>query len=296
VLSVTGYIINGFAAHPDVVAVSACTSLNRKALYSNWGRPISVAAPSDNSNPVTGAPLPGRAITTTANEYYGPWFAPGKRYTNSFGGTSSAAPLVAGIAALVKSANPALTALDIKTILQQTADKIEDLTPDALYGQVRGTYQNGHSEWFGYGKVNAARAVQVAVQRLIAPSARTIVVENRTPVPIPDNLASGVRSALTVETLGAVLDLEVIIDITHPWIGDLAIALISPWRRQVVLQYADGRGQSGIRRVYRTTDTPVLGAFLNWSPNGTWTLVVADLAAPHQGTLTRWGVRMTVTT
>ncbi|NES86116.1 MAG: S8 family serine peptidase, partial [Moorea sp. SIO2B7] len=29
--------LNGFAIHPDVIAVSACTSLNKKSVYSNWG-------------------------------------------------------------------------------------------------------------------------------------------------------------------------------------------------------------------------------------------------------------------
>ncbi|MFQ6120755.1 MAG: S8 family serine peptidase, partial [Methanosarcinales archaeon] len=41
-----GKICNGFAVHPDVIAVSACTSLNKKAAYSNWGKEISVTAPS----------------------------------------------------------------------------------------------------------------------------------------------------------------------------------------------------------------------------------------------------------
>ena len=41
-----------------------------------------------------------------------------------FGGTSSAAPLVAGIAALVISANPSLTAKEVKDIIKESADKI----------------------------------------------------------------------------------------------------------------------------------------------------------------------------
>ncbi|HEY9805706.1 MAG TPA: S8 family serine peptidase, partial [Candidatus Obscuribacterales bacterium] len=40
--------LTGFAVHPDVIAVSACTSLNKKAAYSNWGTNISVCAPSNN--------------------------------------------------------------------------------------------------------------------------------------------------------------------------------------------------------------------------------------------------------
>ena len=47
-----------------------------------------------------------------------------KRYTDEFGGTSSSAPLVAGVAAPVISANPALSAAQVKEILKETADKI----------------------------------------------------------------------------------------------------------------------------------------------------------------------------
>ena len=161
----TGAILNGNATHPDVVAVAASTSLNRKAAYSNWGKEIAVCAPSNNFHPLDNqAQVPGRGIWTTDNEQFGYGFTGGSRFTGSFGGTSSATPLVAGVAALVISANPALTAGEVKEILQETADKIEDTQPDPVLGLSKGTYdQNGHSEWFGYGKVNAAAAVQRAV-------------------------------------------------------------------------------------------------------------------------------------
>lgn len=159
-----GPIWNGSATHPDVIAVASSTSLNRKAAYSNWGREISVCAPSNNRHPLDRQiHVPGRGIWTTDNERYGEDFTGGSRFTGCFGGTSSAAPLVAGVAALVLSANPALTAGQVKQILQETADKIVDTEPDPVLGLQKGDYDaDGHSEWFGYGKVNAARAVQRA--------------------------------------------------------------------------------------------------------------------------------------
>ena len=79
-----------------------------------------------------------------------------KLYTDEFGGTSSAAPLVAGVAALVISANPALTATEVKDIIKETADKINPDNNDP-----EGKYDNdGHSKWYGYGKVNAGNAVK----------------------------------------------------------------------------------------------------------------------------------------
>jgi septal ring-binding cell division protein DamX len=53
------------------------------------------------------------------------------------------------------SANPELTAAEVKEILQQTADKI---------GSAAAYYQ-GHSRKYGYGRVNAQRAVDEAIRR-----------------------------------------------------------------------------------------------------------------------------------
>ncbi|MGL4374798.1 MAG: S8 family serine peptidase [Microcoleaceae cyanobacterium] len=169
--------LGGFTVHPDVITVAACTSLNKKAAYSNWGSGIFVCAPSNNAPPgmwlqetgfvstppeVTGM-LPGLGIFT--DDRVGADGYDTGDYTGYFGGTSSATPVVAGVAALVLSANPDLSAQQVKTIIQQSADKIVDPDPDPQFGTRQGSYDsNGHSEWFGYGKVNAYKAVQMAVQ------------------------------------------------------------------------------------------------------------------------------------
>ena len=164
----TGPILNGNAAHPKVIAVAASTSLNKHAVYSNWGKEISVCAPSNNFHPLDPQKfVPGRGIWTTDNETYGEGFTAHSRYTGQFGGTSSATPLAAGVAALVLSVNPGLTATQVKEILEITADKIIDNDPDMILGTNRGDYLNGHSDWFGYGKVNAARAVGEAKKRSV---------------------------------------------------------------------------------------------------------------------------------
>ncbi len=156
----TGALLNGHAAHPDVIAVSASTSQNKKAAYSNWGPEVDLCAPSDNVHPLDfQIRQPGQAIWTTYNENLG------TRYTGQFGGTSAATPMVAGAAGLVLSTNPDLTALQVREILQTTADKIIDEQPDPVLGLRKGVYDaNGHSDWFGRGKVNAFRAVRRALE------------------------------------------------------------------------------------------------------------------------------------
>ena len=70
------------------------------------------------------------------------------------GGTSSATPLAAGVGALVLSANPKLSSDDVRDILRGTADKIG-----------AGYDAKGFSREFGYGRVNAAKAVEEAKRR-----------------------------------------------------------------------------------------------------------------------------------
>jgi len=192
VFGTPGPIINGNCAHPDVVAVSASTSLNKKAAYSNWGKEISVTAPSNNWHPIDQQEfVAGRGIWTADNEDSGTGFTSNSKYTGDFGGTSSATPLVAGIAALCISVNPDLTAKEVKKILEATTDKIEDKEPDIVLGNKKGTYKRGHSEWFGHGKVNAAKAVKKA-KAMKTGSSNTTNTKNKKTTSAVKSITSGI--------------------------------------------------------------------------------------------------------
>jgi hypothetical protein len=92
-------------------------------------------------------------------------------HRNNFGGTSSATPLSAGVAALVLSANPALTYIEARQIMRDTAVKFDLANTDPV-GQWLDANGNPSvtsglpavkSGWYGYGRVNAAAAVAAAV-------------------------------------------------------------------------------------------------------------------------------------
>ncbi len=149
--------INYYAAHPDVIAVAASTSSDRHASYSNRGREVWVCAPSSGEWPVLAARAswdPGNPNMYGMFRYYYDGVSRGEHYKH-FGGTSAACPLVAGVCALMLSANPELTAREVKEILRDTADKIGDPSE----------YFNGHSPRYGYGRVNADKAVAEALRR-----------------------------------------------------------------------------------------------------------------------------------
>lgn len=156
---------NGFGSpvdHParldSTIAVAASTDQAQRAPYSNVGPEVSVCAPS--SGGVRGifcadVSVPNRGFNVGLEAAGG---ADGL-YTNDFGGTSSATPLAAGIAALALSVNPNLTRGELEQLLQQTSERIG---PPADYDA------NGHSTQFGFGRVNAAHAVAAAAPQCAA--------------------------------------------------------------------------------------------------------------------------------
>ncbi len=76
-------------------------------------------------------------------------------YVLDFGGTSAASPIVAGVAALMLSANPRLTSQRVREILYATAvDGNGEPSEDAP----------GFDEFMGWGRVDAGRAVTVAAE------------------------------------------------------------------------------------------------------------------------------------
>ena len=307
--------LGGFTVHPDVITVSACTSLSTKAAYSNWGAQVSVCAPSNNAPPGVGLPelgyvatppevnvyLPGKGIVTTdrmGSDGYDPGDTTPDSGPAAFGGTSSACPLVAGVAALVLSANPRLTAREVRQILEQSADKIVDANPDPQLGFQKGTYEkNGRSDWFGYGKVNAANAVKMAIKRRMAVSftpGRWLTAQSSNAQAIPDNDPQGLTAAVQIAEAVLVQDISVTIDIDHGYLGDLEISIVAPSGEAVLLQGRTLGVKKKLQTTYSMTTTPALQLLLGVGTQGQWQLQVVDAIAGDTGTLKSWQLKLGV--
>lgn len=98
---------------------------------------------------------------------------PSCNYTNSFNGTSSAAPNSAGVVSLILSANPNLTYRDVRHILASTSTKVDPTNaavslklPDGDFvahpGWVKNKAGFEHNNLYGFGRVNAGKAVEMA--------------------------------------------------------------------------------------------------------------------------------------
>jgi subtilisin family serine protease len=75
----------------------------------------------------------------------------GGDYQPKFNGTSSATPIVAGACALLLSANPDLRENQVRSIIQQTADKVGPYP-----------YVDARNDFFGNGRLNVLAAIQAA--------------------------------------------------------------------------------------------------------------------------------------
>ena len=129
------------------IAVSATDEGDGLAVFSNYGSWLTLSAP-------------GTDILTTMN-------GGGYGYVN---GTSFASPIAAGVAALVLAAKPELTNQQVVDILKQSADH-----PGAA----------GFDPYYGWGRVNAAAAVQLATPPPLPPPPAPVVAPGRRTTPGP---------------------------------------------------------------------------------------------------------------
>jgi hypothetical protein len=157
---------DGYSSHPMVIAVGACNDQSRRSAYSDFGKALWCCFPSgDQAHPdPTFKPATSmvqtRGIRTTDLSGKFSDSATGA-YTELFSGTSSACPGAAGVAALVVGINPLLDREAVRQILADCCDKIGHADDGPL-----GQYDlNGHSHYYGHGRLNALRAVRLALER-----------------------------------------------------------------------------------------------------------------------------------
>lgn len=198
------------------------------------------------------------------------WAAfPGSRKYFHMGGTSMATPLAAGAATLVRQflrrdkgiANP--SAALIKAALIAGSKRLPNI------GAAGAVCDNAQ----GFGRLDLDGAV--------APGLR-----------IPDNDAQGIYHTLEMDRAGKVHELELQVDITHTYIGDLRVVLSVPSGKTIAVHERTGGNRDNLIRTFDTGATPSLSALIGESTKGEWTLSVSDHAGRDIGKLNAWGVRV----
>ena len=110
----------------------------------------------------------------------------------------------------------------------------------------------------------------------------TVSYGNDTVISIPDNDPTGITSAINVPDSLSVWEIACEVNITHTYIGDLIIKLISPLGTEATLHNREGGSADNINQTYYPTE------FRDENCCGTWTLFVSDNAGWDLGTLDSW--------
>ena len=282
--------LDGYANFYGVTAVCAVNHNDTKSLYSEPGANLWVCAPSN------GASQPGSATTregaSLGFDGSGRDFRPGL-HTDNFGGTSAAAPIVSGVVALIRSANPNLTWRDVKLILAASARK-NDATDTGWeqgalqYGSSTDYYSFNHK--YGFGVVDAGAAVALAADWSLVPGLRNHEVSIDGPDVAINALNNTYTRTVTVPDshVDFIEFVEVTTNIEHSSFRDLKIELESPSGATSLLVHS-GEVRDFFDRIVRFSHN---GGFrfgsakhLGENPAGEWKLHITDEMAGRDGTL-----------
>lgn len=242
-----------YASSRYVIPVGAVGDLDTRASYNELGSAhLVVTHSSGNSRGI---------YTTTSNN----------GWTSSFGGTSSAAPLASGVVALMLEANPGLTYRDVQHIFVQTARKVDPANPGWE------TNAAGHdiSYDFGFGVLDALDAVLAAeTWSNVAPEVSAASPISAVDTAVPDNDPVGLTRTVDIADDITVEHVELILNVTSTYVGDLALTITAPSGTESVVATTRFDSQDDLIDYVFTSRR-------HWgeSSAGTWTVHIADGAA-----------------
>ncbi|MFF1600356.1 S8 family serine peptidase [Streptomyces mirabilis] len=241
----------------NVITVAATGRSGSRASYSNYGSIVDISAPGGDMSIAT-----ANGIYSTLNSGTK---TPSSESYAYYQGTSMATPHIVGLVALMKSANSSLTPAQIETALKNNARALP------------GTCSGG----CGAGLADATKTVQAVASGGGSTGGTTF--SNTTALSIPDN-GSAVESSIAVSgrTGNAPSALQVGVDITHTYRGDLVIDLVAPDGSTYRLKSSSTSDSADNVNTTYTVDAS------SETANGTWKLRVQDVAASDTGKLNSW--------
>ena len=296
------------------LVIGALASDGKKASYSNTASSIWVSAPGGESGAeaaIAGSGGPAiaykPAITTVNLTGCGRYntlvnaldnpsqpiaLAAQCQYTATMNGTSSAAPMVAGVVALMLEANPNLTYRDVAHILAVTARKVDPTFAGVSASLVGATRQleagwttnaagYSFSNRYGFGAVDAGKAVAMA--RTYTGYLPSLISFVAPPFQAGGDVSIGANGKfVTFQVNSTVTKVERVFARVNIYsrtsVGTafgarcMQIELVSPaGTRSILLNAGNGFTNTLIDRVLLASN-----AFYGENPNGVWRLVVYD--------------------
>lgn len=297
------------------IVVGAMAADGKKSSYSTTGASIWIAAPGgeygysssyvSSSNPNIFKPAIVTTTSTGCSNYSQAFnaldslganpLAAQCQHTAQMNGTSAAAPIVSGVVALMLEANPQLTWRDVKHILASTATVVDvsfrpisytGLLPSGALTLEQGWVRNAAGyffhNWYGFGQVDAARAVAMAkgYKAFLPPrnDGLTFTLRATQDIVIPStssyNFTANVTSGMSVVE-GVVL----FMNFDTPGVYCNQVEVTSPsGTKSILLNGGAGFTQQAVREVRLASN-----AFYGESAVGVWRVTYHNLCNSAQG-------------
>ncbi|EKE77018.1 S8 family serine peptidase [Gallaecimonas xiamenensis] len=186
-----------------------------------------------------------------------------------------------GDVTLSLTTDPALEGASLSASTAQPGDVVTltvDTTAETPWGSYNLTVSGDNGEM----------QKEVAVSLSILPQGlEDFPFSNANPVAIPDNSPEGIQSTIDVADAGTVFGVDVGVNISHTWVGDLIVTLVSPSGTEKVLASRSGGSADDLVQNWN------VASFNGEEMQGTWTLVVSDNANADTGTLNSWDLNIT---
>ena len=270
---------DGYANYRGVIAVGSVNNSGQRSIDSEQGANLLVTAPG-------GERCDKHGIVTTDSTGSDGYSA--DNYTDCFNGTSAAAPIVSGVAALILQANPGLGWRDVHAILARSARKND---PSQADWTTNGAGLNVNHN-YGFGVVDAGAAVSLAKNwSYLGPEKTFSIQDDNVNKEIGDNDGTFSDSILSVTSSGISQIEFVEIEFSaadHSYSGDLEIILVNlatgTESRLAEKHKCDDRYRCMPYDAWRFGSTRHLGE----SADGDWRLIVSDKSSSDQGTFQSW--------
>ncbi len=229
---------------------------------------------------------PGDQITTTSSENT---LNPNEKYTGTFAATSSATPIVSGVIALMREANPNLTWRDVKLILAESAVQNDPSHSGWKQGLPKKSkpsenfYFNHH---YGFGMVNAFNAVNLAKTWVNLPPMKTeersaSVSLNIDGTAKSDTISISTSDVQFIESVTVELDFDKKTNVEETRKFDLQLShdgIVSHLYMEGKWLHFNSRmdGFANSHHKNQIQLTMLTNAHLGQSAAGTWTITVKD--------------------
>ena len=262
---------DAYANSRYTIAVGATNWKGELTGYSEFGSNVLVVAPS--SPLLSDSNYTGNDPAIFSTDVSGIAGRNSTDYLNDMGGTSASTPMVSGVIALMLEANPNLTWRDVQHILVRTSKKIDSSNEGWFTTYIGRDYNHA----YGYGLIDAENAVNLAKEweNYSANIDFTEVMVNTGNIVVNEIVSDandlGVTSEVFVNESIDIETVEIKVNISHSWRGDLNFFLESPNGvvSELVRESNDGSDH------YRNW---IFSSVVHWDENsfGLWKLKVND--------------------